>query len=70
MRKGFSVEQDRSEDLGKMTRTNFNKSDPLAREIRRQFGSPGMTQYLANLPTFSVEAGLPERLAERLEKGH
>jgi len=66
MRTGFLNKQRRSNDLKKMSRHNATIPAPLAEEIRRQIGSPGVTRYLASLPTFSVDPGLPERLSDLL----
>jgi hypothetical protein len=45
-----------------MDSNDVNRTDPVSKEIRRQFGSPGMRRYLASLPAFSVDTALPERL--------
>ncbi len=49
-----------------MTRHDGSRPEPLAEEIRRLLGSPGMTRYLSGLPDFSVEPGLPKRLSDLL----
>jgi hypothetical protein len=49
-----------------MTRNSHPRSDMLAEEIRRQFGSPGALRYLNALPSLEVEPGLPARLQDLL----
>ena len=51
-----------------MTRHDAHRPAPLAAEIRRQLGSPGVTRYLSSLPSFSVDPGLPERLRDLLNE--
>jgi hypothetical protein len=67
MRKGFS-RKNRSENLKNMTRHDAHRPAPLAAEIRRQLGSPGVTRYLSSLPTFAVDAGMPESLRDLLSE--
>lgn len=40
----------------------------LQEEIRRQFGSAGMSRYIRALPAFEVERRVPERLVNLLSE--
>jgi hypothetical protein len=61
---GFSRRNERPE-LRKTSQT-IDRPDPLADEIRRQFGSTALTRYLSSLPAFSIDPGVPDRMRELL----
>jgi len=51
-----------------MTRNNGNRSDELAADIRRQFGTEATTRFLRTLPSFRTEADIPEHFRDLLDR--
>ena len=66
MPKDFSLKRNRLEDVTRMRPHTARRSDPLTEEIRRQIGSSGVKRYLASLPPFAVEPGLPDHFRKLL----
>ena len=51
-----------------MTGNNGNRSDELAADIRRQFGTEATTRFLRTLPSFRTEADIPEHFRDLLDR--
>ena len=49
-----------------MSHQTAERPDPLAEDIRRQFGSTAVRRYLSSLPAFGVDPGVPDRLRDLL----
>ena len=49
-----------------MARKMQHDATILQEEIRRQFGSAGMSRFMRALPSFHVEQRIPDRLANLL----
>ena len=49
-----------------MARNMLHDTKTLQEEIRRQFGSAGMSRFMRALPGFQVEQGIPDGLADLL----
>jgi hypothetical protein len=51
-----------------MARNMLHDAKILQAEIRKQFGSAGMSRFMRALPGFQVEHGIPDRLADLLSE--
>jgi hypothetical protein len=51
-----------------MARNMQHDAQILQEEIRRQFGSAGMSRFTRALPGFQVEHGIPDRFADLLNE--
>ena len=51
-----------------MARNMQHDANILQEEIRRQFGSAGMSRFMRALPGFQVEQRIPDRLANLLSE--
>ncbi|MER9424088.1 hypothetical protein NKI88_16735 [Mesorhizobium sp. M0317] len=51
-----------------MDRNTANRSEELAADIRRQFGTEATTRFLRTLPAFRTEADIPARFRDLLDR--
>lgn len=51
-----------------MTGNNGNRSEELAADIRRQFGSEATKRFLRSLPAFRTEADIPDQFRDLLDR--
>lgn len=51
-----------------MSRTNGEKRDGLAVDIRRQLGNETTKRFLRTLPAFRAETDIPDRLKKLLDR--
>ena len=51
-----------------MTGNNGNRSEALAVDIRRQFGTEATKRFLRTLPAFRTEADIPDRFRDLLDR--
>ncbi len=51
-----------------MTRYNGDRREELASDIRRQFGTEATMRFLRTLPAFRIEADIPDRFKELLDR--
>jgi hypothetical protein len=51
-----------------MTGNNGNRSEELAADIRRQFGTEATKRFLRSLPAFRTEADIPEQFRDLLDR--
>jgi hypothetical protein len=49
-----------------MTRSRVDKRDTLSDEVRRQFGSAGMSRFLRALPLFRIDLRMPDQFQNLL----
>ncbi|WP_214476167.1 NepR family anti-sigma factor [Mesorhizobium sp. dw_380] len=50
------------------TRNKAEKGKRLATEVRRQLGAEAMTRFLRTLPAFRIEADIPDRFRDLLDR--
>lgn len=70
MREPFLLWKSFEADTGfwKMSRTNGEKHDALAVDIRRQLGNETTKRFLRTLPAFRTETDIPDRLKKLLDR--
>ena len=51
-----------------MTGNNGNRSEELAADIRRQFGTEATKRFLRTLPAFRTEADIPDHFRDLLDR--
>ncbi|ESY77774.1 hypothetical protein X740_23075 [Mesorhizobium sp. LNHC221B00] len=51
-----------------MTRSKAENEERLATEVRRQVGAKTMTRFLRTLPAFRIEADIPDRFKDLLDR--
>ena len=51
-----------------MNRNNGNRSEELAADVRRQFGTEATKRFLRTLPAFRTEADIPDRFRDLLDR--
>ncbi|TPN55142.1 MULTISPECIES: NepR family anti-sigma factor [unclassified Mesorhizobium] len=51
-----------------MTRNKAEKENRLAAEVRRQVGAKAMTRFLRTLPAFRIDADIPDRFRDLLDR--
>ena len=51
-----------------MARNNGDRREELASDIRGQFGTEATMRFLRTLPAFRVEADIPDRFKELLDR--
>jgi len=51
-----------------MNLNNGNRSEDLAADVRRQFGTEATKRFLRTLPAFRTEADIPDRFRDLLDR--